>query len=254
MIGLQPFDQLEDLRLDRHIQRRCRLIADQQIRVAGDGHGDHDPLPHAAGQLVRILFHTLAGIGDADLVQKRHSALRRVLRRHLQMHDHAFHQLLADGHGRVERGHRILEDHGDPASVDILADPLLVFFKDIYFLLRALVILVAENHFAAVDLCVAGQNAHDRFHYNGFSGTGLSDDRHGLAALQVNIDAADRVHGTRRRRKGEIKIFYFENFICQICPPPYISSIRGANASRRPSPTKLNASIRKASTRIGGTI
>ena len=36
-----------------HVERRRRLVGDQQARVAGDGHRDHHALVHAAGELVR---------------------------------------------------------------------------------------------------------------------------------------------------------------------------------------------------------
>ena len=43
--------QLEDLRLDRDVQRRRRLVQDEQLGVVGDGHGDDHALAHAAAQL-----------------------------------------------------------------------------------------------------------------------------------------------------------------------------------------------------------
>ena len=51
---LQDADKLEDLRLNGDVQRGGRLIGDQQRRAAGERHGDHHPLAHAAGELVRI--------------------------------------------------------------------------------------------------------------------------------------------------------------------------------------------------------
>src|SRR3990172_5636059 len=47
-LGAQPLDQLDDLRLDRHVQRRRRLVGDQHLWVAGQGDGDHHALAHAA--------------------------------------------------------------------------------------------------------------------------------------------------------------------------------------------------------------
>ena len=51
---LQLFQQLEDLRLDGHVERRRRLVGDQHVGIVGERHGDHDALPLAAGELVRI--------------------------------------------------------------------------------------------------------------------------------------------------------------------------------------------------------
>ena len=48
----QLLQQLQDLRLDHHVQGRRRLVADDDGRVAGQGHRDHRPLAHPARQLV----------------------------------------------------------------------------------------------------------------------------------------------------------------------------------------------------------
>ena len=58
--------QLEHLRLDRDVERRRRLVGDQQLRVAGQRHGDHHPLAHAAGELVRIGAEAALRVRDAD--------------------------------------------------------------------------------------------------------------------------------------------------------------------------------------------
>ncbi len=44
----------QDLRLDGHVERRRRLVGDEQLRVAGERCGDDDALALAAGELVRI--------------------------------------------------------------------------------------------------------------------------------------------------------------------------------------------------------
>ncbi|MEI2612901.1 MAG: hypothetical protein V9G20_30025 [Candidatus Promineifilaceae bacterium] len=68
VLGLQLHQQIEDLLLDGHVERRGRLVGDQQLRVAGDRHGDHHALALAARHLVREGAEPLGGIGDADLL------------------------------------------------------------------------------------------------------------------------------------------------------------------------------------------
>ena len=51
---LQLDQQVEDLRAHRDVQRRDRLVAHQQRRPQRERAGDHDALPLAAGELVRI--------------------------------------------------------------------------------------------------------------------------------------------------------------------------------------------------------
>ena len=65
--GLQ---HLHDLRLDRHVERGRRLVGDQHLRIVGDRHGDHGALPHAAGELVRILVDAPLGERDADELEE----------------------------------------------------------------------------------------------------------------------------------------------------------------------------------------
>jgi hypothetical protein len=46
--------QAENLRLDRHVQRRDRLVGDQDLGVVGKGSGDADALALTAGKLMRV--------------------------------------------------------------------------------------------------------------------------------------------------------------------------------------------------------
>ena len=47
--------EVQDLGLYHDVERRRWLVGDHQRRVARQGHGDHDPLAHAAGELVRVV-------------------------------------------------------------------------------------------------------------------------------------------------------------------------------------------------------
>ena len=53
---LDRLEQLEDLGLDRDVERGRRLVGDQQLRLARERHRDHHALAHAARQLVRVLL------------------------------------------------------------------------------------------------------------------------------------------------------------------------------------------------------
>ena len=67
-LALQLDDQLEDLRLDGDVERRGRLVGDQHLGIAGERHGDHGALAHAARELVRVFLGALLRLGDADQV------------------------------------------------------------------------------------------------------------------------------------------------------------------------------------------
>ncbi len=94
---LQVLEKVEDLRLDRDVERRYRLVADQQVRAEREGAGDADALALAAGEAVRIavevapararsprsssLTSGLAGLGIAAIVDLQRFA-EDVLDRH----------------------------------------------------------------------------------------------------------------------------------------------------------------------------
>ena len=51
---LQVLEQVDDLRLDRDVERGDRLVADDELRVERQRPGDADALALAAGELVRV--------------------------------------------------------------------------------------------------------------------------------------------------------------------------------------------------------
>ncbi len=62
--------QVENLRLDRHVERGGWLVGNDQFRIAGKRHRDHHALAHTAGELVRILIDALFRVRDADHAQQ----------------------------------------------------------------------------------------------------------------------------------------------------------------------------------------
>ena len=109
-------DQAEDLELHRHVQRRRRLVRDQDLGPAGQRDGDHHALPHAARQLVRIGVELQTRIGDADHLQQFLRPRPRGAAGGAVVHPDRLADLLADLQHRVERRHRLLEDHRDAAK------------------------------------------------------------------------------------------------------------------------------------------
>ena len=56
-VFLQSRKQIQNLRLNRHIQSRGRFVGDQQIRITRQGHGDHHPLLHPSRHFMRVLIN-----------------------------------------------------------------------------------------------------------------------------------------------------------------------------------------------------
>ncbi|KAG1079180.1 hypothetical protein G6F40_016419 [Rhizopus arrhizus] len=72
--GLDVAQQVQDLRLDGDVQRGRGFVGDQDLRVAGQRHGDQDALALAAGELVRQAVQAFGRLGDADLAQQFNDA------------------------------------------------------------------------------------------------------------------------------------------------------------------------------------
>ncbi len=66
---LEAADEREDLGLDGHVERRGRLVGDEELRSVGEGHGDHGTLAHAPRELVRIGVEALLGPRNAHQLQ-----------------------------------------------------------------------------------------------------------------------------------------------------------------------------------------
>ena len=62
---------VQDLRLDRDVERGRRLVGDDQIGLVQQRDGDRHALAHAARELVRIGAQALVGRGDADPRERR---------------------------------------------------------------------------------------------------------------------------------------------------------------------------------------
>ena len=123
-IAAQIVEQLQDLRLYRHVKSRRRLVGDQEFRIAGNADGDHHTLAHAAGKLVRIIIHPAAGVWNIDQFQKLDGAFARLMPVDLLVDAQHLDDLFADRQDRVQRGHRLLKDHADIPAANAAPLPL----------------------------------------------------------------------------------------------------------------------------------
>jgi len=118
--GAKLRHQVENLGLYRDVERRRRLVGDEQVGIAGHRHRDHHALAHAAGELVREILGAALGRGHAHARQRLDGAPLRVSPVcALVQHEH-LGNLPADGRERVQGAHRLLEDHGDAAAAQLL--------------------------------------------------------------------------------------------------------------------------------------
>ncbi len=120
------------------------------------------------------------GLSLRNAYQLQHSSglFERLIAAQPLMQPDGLGNLLPDRENRVERGHRLLEDHRDirPAHALHLRVTQLVDIND-------LTVTAAQEHFLAADLSARlFQQAHQRQRGDRFTGTGLANNRQRLAA------------------------------------------------------------------------
>ena len=176
--GLQVLEQVEDLRLHRHVERGHRLVADHQLRVEDQSTGDADALALAARELVRALVAGHVRVeadGVEHLVNPGAALVRRADLPHLERRGHD----VAHPPAGVEGADRVLE-HDLEAGTQ-RAQPLAVLAGQVVAL---------EEHGARGR---RGQ-LHDRPGGGRLAAAALADQAHRLALGHVEAHAGDGRH------------------------------------------------------------
>ena len=176
-LGLQVLHQVDDLGLDRDVERRDRLVADDELGMERQRAGDADALALAAGELVREALGVVAREAD-HLEQLAYPP--RLLRPRPPAVDHErLGDDVLDRHARIERAERVLEDdlHLAPHRPHALG-------------VQALDRLALEADGAAGRLDQADQHAPG----GGLAAARLADEAERPAARDREIDAVDRAH------------------------------------------------------------
>ena len=200
---LQLADQVQDFRLGGDVEGGRRFVGDQHDGVAGQRHGDHRPLTHAAGILKRIAVDGVFRIGDLDALQQIDDALAPRPFVQVGMDAQRLVDLAADRvHGR-QRTHRLLKNHRDFAPADRpdlpaarvqggqIDDPVGIAADAV------------QQYLAAHDLAGGGDDLQDRPGGHTLARTGLADDAQRIAAPQGEADIVDGLeHAGAQREMG----------------------------------------------------
>ena len=191
---LQLLHQVDNLRLNRDIQRRSRLVRDQDRRIARQRQRNHHALTHPAAQLMWILLDPLLRIGDAHAVQHINRHLQRLFFAEALVQFHHFRNLPANRMQRIQRGHRLLKDHRDLAAADAAhLHALGVELDDIDRFGAAL--LPAKNDLALDDFARRGlDQLHDRMRRDALATAAFAHDAQRLPVRQAEADTLDRLH------------------------------------------------------------
>ena len=205
---LQVAQQVENLRLNGHIQRGGRLIGNDELGAARKRHGDHNALAHTAGELVREHLVDALAVGDADHLQQLDGALPDLLLvvALLVVQGDDLIDLIADTEDRIQRGHRLLEDHGDHVAAQVLHDNV--------GRLGHIVGLVAEVQadLALHDLALrALQQLHNREAGDRLAAARFAHHADRLADRNAERDTVNRVDRADIGEEVGMQIFNFEN-------------------------------------------
>ena len=201
--------RFEDLRLHRHVEGGGGLVGEQDLGTAGERDRDRHPLAHAAGELVRVLAEALLGLGDADGLQQRERGGAGLGLVHVQVLDERLGDLALDLHHRVERGHRVLEDHRHLGAPDV-AHLVLRVADDV----GALVVDVAFAH----DV-LAGEQSHDRPGQDGLARAGLADDAEGPPPVELDRHAVDGAHRAPLGVEVGLEVDHLEQLVAAVGAP-----------------------------------
>jgi hypothetical protein len=120
----QAEQELEDLRLDRHVERRRRLVGDEETGPSREREGDHRALAHSPGHPVRQVAHPRPGVGKRDPREPRERLLAGVGPREAAVTAEHGDQLAPDRPDGIEHGTGLLEDEADPAAAQAAQLPL----------------------------------------------------------------------------------------------------------------------------------
>ena len=183
-LGLELEQEVEDLRLDRDVERGRRLVGDEEIGFVGERHGDHDALPLPARELMRIGLEPSLGVVDADFLEQIEHARARLLVRHPAVNLQHLAHLLFDRVQRIERGHRLLEDHRDLVAPDV-AERARIEGQEVH--------AVEADTARRMRRGGVGQEPQDRQRRHRLARARFADERHGLGLADIEGHLADGV-------------------------------------------------------------
>ena len=146
--------QIQNLCLNRHIQRRCRFIRKQNFRISRQCNRQYDSLPHSAGKMVRICFFPLLRLlNPHQLHQFCHSLFHCFFSHAFLMHPYCLCNLRSDGHRRVQGRHRVLKHHRKQLSPQLPHSALPAACK----------IFAIDQDLSVFDLRILRQQLHNAF-------------------------------------------------------------------------------------------
>ena len=188
---LEVAQQVDDLCADGDIERADRFVEYEEFGTEGDGAGDVDALPLAAGELVGVAAE--GGGIEAYFGEEFVEAAVKTLRRLFAVDGEGLGEDLADGHARVEGGVGVLKDDGEAAAK--AAHLAYLELQEIVGA-RAGVVRIGGARIVEEDAAAGGFDEAQQEACDGaLAGAGLADDAESFAAHDVERNAVDDACG-----------------------------------------------------------
>ena len=221
---LKPLQQIQNLRLNRNIQCRHRLVTDDKLRVERQRTRDADTLAAAAVEFMRVGVDEALRQADSlhQLIDTRLAFLQRTCTMNVQRLNDGF----KGRHAGIQRGKRVLKDHLDPLFVCHCLC-LGHLFRDI---------LSVKQNFAARCLQQHGKQSS----HCGFSAAGFTDNADRAAARNGETDAVDGVKLACGYGEDLFQVSDADQFVTHILRPPShpARSHRSGSARNAPAPSR----------------
>ncbi len=195
--SLQALQQLQEAFLHGDVESRGRFVGDQQLRLAGQRHGQHHPLPLAAGELVRIGLEQTSRLFQAGQFEQFQHPLAQRGATQATMQAQALADLAYDALQWIERGHRLLEHHADALPTN----------RQQCLRRQGEQFLAVQAH-AAAQARRARQQAQQGVGGLRLAGAGLADQGQGLAGAQAEVDPLHDL----RVAIGDAQVFHSQQF------------------------------------------
>jgi hypothetical protein len=180
----------------RHVERRGRLVGEQQLRLAGQRDRDHRALAHAAGDLVRIARQAPLGRRHLDEIEELARAPGRGAAIQVAVLHERLDDLAADRVDGVEGGHRLLEHQGDDPTPQALAGALV----------EAVHVTPLHEHLAGDPGSHGRMEAENRAEGDALAGARFAEEGEDLPGFEREGHVVHRTHDTVTRFERDAQI------------------------------------------------
>jgi hypothetical protein len=174
-------NKIKHLGLDGRVQAGGWLVQDEQLRISGERHGDHDPLLLPTGELVRVAPEDLAGVRNPDFFEHGTRFFEGRSLVHLEVLTVHFGDLRPHPHRGVEGAGGVLVHHRHPAAAPAAQRGLVGLQQ----------VLAREHYPAGVHDGVLWEVAHERHRHRRLAAARLADEAIGLAQPDREIEVLD---------------------------------------------------------------